>query len=343
MDSLTQLALGAAVGESLMGRKVGRKALLWGAIAGTLPDLDVFIPLGDAVKDFTYHRSASHSLFILAALTPLLVWLINRIHPRSREYRNDWMIMIFLVFATHVLLDSFTAYGTQIFWPFVTTPMTWSTIFIIDPLYTLPLLIGIIAALVMSRQHIRGHTINNWGLAISCAYLMWTLVAKVIVDTNVEHALKEQNIEYRKVFTTPSPFNSLLWRVIVRADGNYYEGYYSVLDSDTNIRFIAYADNEDLLQGLQDQWPVQRLKWFSKGFYGVSLLDQDIVMNDLRMGVERNYVFRFKVGEKGTTDAKPVIPERLLVERDLSFLNLIWQRIWNEKIILQYPPESEQT
>ena len=130
MDSLTQLALGAAVGESLMGRKVGHKALLWGAIAGTLPDLDVFIPLGDAVKDFTYHRSASHSLFVLAALTPLLVWLINRIHPRLREYKNDWMIMIYLVFATHVLLDSFTAYGTQILWPFVTTPISLSLIHI---------------------------------------------------------------------------------------------------------------------------------------------------------------------------------------------------------------------
>lgn len=343
MDSLTQLALGAAVGESVMGRKVGHKAMLWGAIAGTIPDLDVFIPLGDVVKDFTYHRSASHSLFVLAALTPLMVLLINKIHPHLREYKNNWMIMIYLVFATHVLLDSFTAYGTQILWPFVTTPISWSTIFIIDPLYTLPLLVGISAALAMSRQHINGHRINHWGLTLSCIYLMWTVVGKVIVETNVRQALQQQNIEYRKVFITPSPFNSLLWRVLVRGDDNYYEGYYSVLDSDNKIRFENYPANEDLLQGIQGHWPVQRLKWFSRGFYSVSLHEKDIIMSDLRMGVESNYVFRFKVGENSNPHAKPVIPEQLSTEWDLSFINLIWQRIWDNQIILQYPQNTEQS
>ena len=127
MDSLTQLALGAAVGEATAGRQVGRRALLWGAIAGTIPDLDVFIPLGDAVSDFTYHRSFSHSLFVLAALTPFIVWLILKIHPGTAAYRKRWYLLVYSVFATHVLLDSCTVYGTQIFWPFITTPMTWST------------------------------------------------------------------------------------------------------------------------------------------------------------------------------------------------------------------------
>jgi len=170
MDSVTQFVLGAAVGEAVLGRKIGNKAALWGGLAATLPDLDVFVPLGDVVKDFTYHRSASHSLFVLAILTPLIVWLINKIHPASREFKGRWMLMIYLVFTTHVLLDSFTAYGTQIFWPVLTTPVSWSTIFIIDPLYTLPLLIGVIAALVMSRETTRGHLLNRFGLVVSSIY-----------------------------------------------------------------------------------------------------------------------------------------------------------------------------
>ena len=188
MDSLTQLALGAAVGEATIGRKIGNRAFLWGAIAGTLPDLDVFVPLGDAVRDFTYHRSASHSLFVLALLTPLLVWLITRIHPDTRDHWRRWMLAVYLVFATHVLLDSLTAYGTQIFWPFVTTPVSLSTIFIIDPLYTLPLLIGVIAALAMTRDSDRGHLINRYGLIASTLYLSWALFAKVIADRNFEDA-----------------------------------------------------------------------------------------------------------------------------------------------------------
>ena len=167
MDSITQIALGAAVGEAVLGRKIGNKAMLWGAIAGTLPDLDVFVPLGDVVRDFTYHRSASHSLFMLALATPLLVWLINRIHPGLVEHRNRWLLLVYLAFATHVLLDSFTAYGTQIFWPVSNIPVAWSTIFIIDPLYTLPLLVGVIAALVMTRAIDRGHLVNRAGLILS--------------------------------------------------------------------------------------------------------------------------------------------------------------------------------
>ena len=72
MDSLSQLTFGAACGEAILGKKVGKKALLWGAILGTLPDLDILIPLGSPVDDFVYHRGFSHFLFLLAILSPLL-------------------------------------------------------------------------------------------------------------------------------------------------------------------------------------------------------------------------------------------------------------------------------
>ena len=340
MDSLTQIALGAAVGEAVIGRKVGRKAILWGGIAGTLPDLDVFIPLGDAVRDFTYHRSASHSLFVLALVTPLMVWLINKIHPNLREHKNQWALMIYLVFATHVLLDSFTAYGTQIFWPIVSTPMSWSTIFIIDPLYTVPLLIGVIAALVMTRETNRGHLINRVGIIVSTVYLSWTVAAKLIVENSTEEALRFKNIAYEKVFTTPSPFNSLLWRIVVRDKGGYYEAYYSVLDEDNDIQFHHYESDEKLLQGIEDNWAVQRLKWFSKGFYSVSLQQKDIVISDLRMGVEPQYVFRFKVGEISNPHAIPVKPVQLRTPWDLSFLEKTWRRIWDDSVALEPQNQS---
>ena len=334
MDSVTQITLGAAVGEAVMGRKVGNRAILWGAIAGTLPDLDVFIPLGDVVKDFTYHRAASHSLFVLALVTPLLVWLINRVHSRYREHTRQWALMIYLVFATHVLLDSFTAYGTQIFWPFITTPMTWSTIFIIDPLYTIPLLVGVIAALVMTRETTRGHRINRFGLVVSTLYLSWTLIAKLVVQNNVEDALEKQAINYQRIFTVPTPFNSLLWRAVVRDETGYYEGYYSVLDADNDIQFRYYKSDEQLLSGIEQHWPVQRLKWFSKGFYSVNREQNDIVISDLRMGMEPSYVFSFKVGEISNPHALATVPSRVNKPRDLTFLNRMWQRIWDDSYAL---------
>ena len=333
MDSITQLALGAAVGEATAGRQVGRRALLWGAICGTLPDLDVFIPLGDAVRDFTYHRSASHSLFVLAALKPLMVWLILKLHPGTREHRRRWFMLVYLVFATHVLLDSFTVYGTQILWPFVTTPMTWSTIFIIDPLYTLPLLIGIIAALIAGRRWAWGRTINTAGLVLSTGYLLWTIGAKSHVEHVASNSIAKQQMENAEVLTTPTPFNSLLWRVLVVDDTNYYEGFYSVLDKEKTVDFNNYPRSIELIEPLSNSWPIQRLQWFTKNFYAASLIDKDIIMTDLRMGAEPEYVFRFKVGERGNPHSRLAPVKQLPGIRDYNRLHWFWARIWDSKAV----------
>ena len=338
MDSITQITLGAAVGEAVLGRKVGNKAILWGAIAGTLPDLDVFVPLGDVVKDFTYHRSASHSLIMLALATPLLVWLINRIHPTLRQYRRRWLLLVYLVFATHVLLDSFTSYGTQIFWPISNTPVSWSTIFIIDPLYTLPLLFGVIAALVMSRGSDRGHLANRAGLVLSSLYLSWTVAASFIAEQGFKTALQAQDIAHQKLYVTPAPFNSLLWRAVVIDERGYFEAYYSMLDGGGDVAFVHYPSDRELLSGIEDHWPVQRLQWFSHGIYSVTRQQNDVVISDLRMGVEPHYVFRFKVGEIGNPHAHPVVPEQLAPVRDLGRMPLLWARIWDSTVKLSPPP-----
>ncbi|KPK55937.1 MAG: hydrolase [Thiotrichales bacterium SG8_50] len=327
MDSLTQLALGTAVGEATLGRKVGNRAILWGAVCGTLPDLDVFIPLGDAVRDFTYHRGASHSLFVLAALTPLLVWLILKLHPQTRAQRTGWFALGYLVFATHVLLDSFTVYGTQIFWPFNATPMTWSTIFIIDPAYTLPLVVGVLAALVLTRSTLRGHRWNTVGLVLSTVYLGWSLGAKLYVENVARSSLQDQGIAYTRLLTTPAPFNTVLWRVLAMTDDGYYEGYYSLLDDTPQVPVERYPSEPSLLTGIEDHWPVQRLQWFTKGFYSVSRQGSDVVITDLRMGVEPDYVFKFKVGEVSNPHARPASSQRLDSVRNLDRLRRLWARI----------------
>jgi len=330
MDSVTQIALGAAVGEATLGSKVGSRAILWGAICGTLPDLDIFVPLGDAVRDFTYHRSASHSLIVLAVLSPLMVWLILKVHPQTAQYRYRWLALVYLVFATHVLLDSFTVYGTQIFWPIDDTPMTWSTIFIIDPAYTLPLLIGAIAALVMSRKQPLGHRINWAGLALSTAYLAWTVGAKLHVEHIARDSLAHQGIAYEHLLTGPAPLNSILWRILATHENGYHEGFYSFFDDESGIEMRAYPSAPELLNGIEDHWPVRRLRWFTKGLYSVTRIDRDVIITDLRMGVEKSYAFRFKVGEIDNPHTRASPPERLLPVREYGRLKNVWTRIWDD-------------
>jgi len=329
MDTVTQIALGAAVGEATLGRQAGRRAMLWGGICGLFPDLDVLVPLGDAVKEFTYHRGASHSVFVLAALTPLFVGLIRKLHPQWARYRTRWYLLVFLAFYTHVLLDCLTVYGTQIFWPLRVPPVMGSTVFIIDPSYSLPLFIGVLTALVLNRQKSWGHAVNTVCLVLTTAYLLWSGVAKVHVEKTARASLARQNIASDRILTVPTPFNTLLWRVLVMDSGAYYEGYYSLLDADRNIRFARYSRNESLLRGIEDHWPVERLQWFTHGFYAVERMRDDIIITDLRMGLEPYYVFRFKVGEIGNPHARPTASRQVHSQRRLDQLHWVWRRIWN--------------
>ena len=324
MDTVTQIALGAAVGEAVMGRQIGRWALLWGAVCGLLPDLDVLIPFDDAVKSFTYHRGASHSLFVLALLTPIVAWAAMAIHKQSRPFKVRWHVMIYAAFATHVLLDCFTVYGTQIFWPLATPPVMWSTVFIIDPVYTLPLAVGVAAALATGRKTARGHRINAICLVLSCLYLGWSVGAKWHVSTVVRENLARQQIGHRSFLTTPTPFNTLVWRILVMDQTGYYEGYYALPGDQTTIRFNRYDSNPSLIETLDDHWPVKRLQWFTQGFYSVKKQGNDIVMADLRMGLEPAYVFRFKVAHSANPHPRPVKAQRVRDARSFDQLKEVW-------------------
>ncbi len=331
MDSLTQLTLGAAVGEATLGRKVGRKAILWGAVLGTFPDLDVFVPLGDPVSDFTYHRSFSHSIFILSILTPIFIWLILKLHPKTELHKKGWIKLVWLVFMTHILLDCFTVYGTQIFWPLWNYPVGWASLFIIDPFFTVPLLVGVIMALVLTRKTDRGHLVNRATLAVSTVYLAWSVGAKLYVTSAVEASLVRQNVQYESLLISAGPFNTALWRIVVmQADGNYYEGFYSLLDGSNDVSLAPYRSDVDLLSGLEQHWPVQRLQWFAKGYYKVWQREGDIILSDLRMGYEPEYVFSFVVGKLNNPHIMPVPAARVRPNRDLKRLSLVWNRIWSD-------------
>jgi len=329
MDSLTQLTFGAACGEAVLGKKVGRKALLWGALLGTLPDLDVFIPLGGPVNDFVYHRGFSHSLLLLAILSPLSAWLITKIHPDTKQYYFGWFLLSFLVLEASVILDLMTIYGTQIFWPFDTTPRAIPVLFIIDPLFTLPILAGVLAVLVLKRHRSLGHRINTVGLFLSLAYLTWAICVAEIVERRVMEKLARQEISYSQFISSPAPFTTLLWRVVGIDEDQYFETYFSLFDRNAPLFIDFYPRNLALMTGIEKHPPVVKLKWFTKGYYAFSTVDAYVAMTDLRMGSEPDYVFRFKVARLNDLHPNPIEDESLKTNQDWRRLAWIWKRIWH--------------
>lgn len=304
MDSLTQLTLGAAVGEAVLGRRAGRKAAAWGAVCGTLPDLDTLYPFADAVAAFTWHRGYSHSLLVLCLLAPLLAWLIVKIHPQERARLHRWLLLTLLALLTHALLDCFTVYGTQIFLPFSDLPVAWSAVFIIDPFYTAPLAAGVLCAVFLRHRR----RWNYAGLTLSAVYLIAALAVKAQVNAAAEHNIAAQNIAATKTLTTPMPFNIALWRVLVMEDGGYREGFYSLLDDDDGIGFTRHASDDRLLgdAGGED---FARLRWFSRGFYKVWRDGGRIIFSDLRMGMLETFVFNFALARADDDGPIPIAAE----------------------------------
>ena len=163
MDSVTQIVLGAAVGEAVLGKKIGNKAMLLGAIAGTIPDLDVLAShFTDTVTALEIHRGFTHSIVFAIAFGLFFGWLLSLWDKRATL--KQWSWFWFLCFVTHPLLDAFTVYGTQLSWPFQPHPVMWSSIFIIDPFFTVPLLIAVLVAAVAGTGP-RIHRGLCWSLA----------------------------------------------------------------------------------------------------------------------------------------------------------------------------------
>jgi inner membrane protein len=177
------------------------------------------------------------------------------------------------------------------------------------------------------RTPLRGYRINAAMLALSTLYLVWSFAAKYHAQGVARDALAARNIGYDRIVTLASPFNTVLWRIVAMDENGYRVGWYSLLDPDSDVQFRRYESEPQLLDGLRDHWPVQRLQWFTKGFYRVSAIDGDVVITDLRMGIEGSYVFRFKVGEVGNPRSVPTPSEQLPSELDTSRLPRLWARL----------------
>jgi inner membrane protein len=321
---------------------MGRKAALWGIGLGTLPDLDVLVSFADPIENFIYHRSWSHSLIVLSAATPLIAEGIRRLHKLDASLRPRIMLMTWMILTTHVLLDSLTSYGTQLFWPLTNHPVAISSVSIIDPLYTLPLLIAVLWTLIRGYRRpdgrlTRSHGATKWALAISSLYLVWGLGMQSFIASQVTDELADRNkapIKAEQLLVTPTLGNSALWYILAISGDEAYYGWVSLFDEkDTKIEWTKIARQTELL-GEQKDRPelVRSLVKFTHGFYALEQRGtQALVLNDLRMGLAPNFVFRFVLADRGEEGLKWRQPtERLPREIGSDVVDAIGARMFKK-------------
>lgn len=373
MDSITQIVLGAAVGEICLGKKLGNRAMVWGAIAGTIPDLDVISSLWNTPTDnLRSHRGISHSIFFavffsaliatytnyiyanniqmkkwyktlsfcigiigillvglvvavpsfafgaslmgkvgssLAALT-IVAFLIKRmvtyylqeIDFQSNISYKEWYWFFFWTIFTHPILDCFTVYGTQLFMPFSDRRISWDTISVVDPLYTIPFGLMLIIGMFFMRRSKTRNILIYLGLVYSCGYMAFTFLNKQKVNQAMLNAITESNIKYSRFMTNPTIFNNILWTGTVESDSVFYYGQYSLRDEETKFILKPIPKNRELLDKIpKEDKTLNTIKWFSKDYYTVmTRKDGRLQVNDLRYGTyeddfenEDSYIFKF--------------------------------------------------
>ncbi len=330
MDSLTQIVLGAAVGEAVLGKKVGNKALLYGAIAGTIPDLDVLVNwFTDTITAIEVHRGFSHSIVFCILMAPLLGWLANKVERKLNVGWKAWAKLFFWGLFTHPLLDAFTTWGTQLFWPF-DLRLAFNSVFVIDPLYTLPFLICVILVLFKRRDSVIRRKINNFGIALSSGYLLLALILKWISYNKFEEALQTQGIDYTEISTRPAAFNTLLWNANIDTQNDYLIGDYSFFDT-SPITFTKHPKNRSEATMMIQRPNVQRLVDISQGWFLLQKEDGQWYFNDLRFGLipqkdgTGTFVFSYLLKEEnGMITASEVEKSR----EDAQFLmKTLWERV----------------
>ncbi|MBO6880190.1 metal-dependent hydrolase [Winogradskyella sp.] len=337
MDSLTQIVLGAACGEAVLGKKIGNKALLFGAIGGTIPDLDVFVGsllYGNEIDAMLFHRGFMHSVLFSVLGAFLLGWLTHKLYNSGKRLhtttQKDWTKLFFWSLFIHPILDCFTPYGTQLFAPFSNYRVAFNNIAVADPLYTAPFLICLIILMFFNRKSNRRRLWLKLGIGISSFYMLLTIFNKIYVDNVFENSLSDKGISYSRYSTQPAILNNVLWYGIAETEEAYQVGFYSLFDASNRFsdwqtipktRALTKAEYND----------IRDLAWFSNDYFNVELTAEDnYLYKDLRyplVETRNGYkaVFNLRLFKDGDRlNMKPFAPEM----EDFEYtMDALWRRL----------------
>jgi len=217
MDPVTQVSVGAAVAICAAKPQNIRMAAVAGALAGFLPDADVLIRSpSDPLLFLDYHRHFTHSLAFIPVGGALTAWICSKL-SRSRWQWKELLLPSVLGWGTHGLLDSCTSYGTYLYWPFSHERVAWHVISIIDPLFTLPLLAGVIWAIrAQSAKVARAF------LGLALAYIGLGMLQLHRAEAIQAELIEQRGHDATRAEVKPSMANNILFRAFYEHQGVFY-------------------------------------------------------------------------------------------------------------------------
>lgn len=283
MDSITHIVLGACIGEAVAGKELGKRSMFYGALAQSVPDIDFIAGFFlHGAENVAAHRGLTHSLLFGVAATFFLTWLVKeKIHKTPLSYKS--VLLLFAAnISTHLFLDTFNAYGVGLLMPFSKHRFTFNVLYVGDPLFSIAPFVSFLFLLFLHKSHRRRIHWITTGILVSGIYLCIAVFNKWKVDGDVRKALADQH-KPSAFFSTPSPFNSLLWFVVVKDSAGYYTTYRSVFDKG-QPSFAYFPRNDSLAKSIANEKDFRLLKEFSQGYYTLEKWSDTTVFNVLRFG-----------------------------------------------------------
>ena len=343
MDTVTQALLGAAVGQAGFSHLLGRRALVWGAIGGVIPDLDVLaVAIDGPFAEFKYHRGITHSLWFGPVLGPLLGWLTWR-WQRWRRRSNPgplsaWVGLLTLALFTHPLIDVFTVYGTQLFAPFSQKRIAWNALGIIDPVYTGILVAGLAAGFLLRGRMERVRATGFTALAISWSYMLYGVWLNEQAEADVRSALAAEGHTEAVVHTYPTIFQPYLRRVVARTEDEVHVGLYTPFRPGEPVLESFPAAGHPLIDALGRTPEGVLFTWFAMEEVGGRVTPRDgvfiVELDDLRYGMPGRPAEGFW-GIRGVFDARGQLLQpvrrfqRSQGDGQVGFSDL-WDAMWGD-------------
>ncbi|WKD49803.1 metal-dependent hydrolase [Microbulbifer spongiae] len=353
MDTLTQVALGACIGQAAFSNKLGRKAIIVGAVCGLLPDMDFLFSIGS--DDFAYmatHRGLSHSVLLLPLFALPIAWLAMKwatwrqgrasLNPASASVGQfwTWYHLCFWALITHPLLDLFTTYGTQILTPLSNERFTLDGVAIVDPVYTLPMVAAIIYGLVKSQQQKKYRVWAAGALVFSSLYLCLGIHNSWDARKHVIEQLSGEAFTPIDVRASPTMFNILLWRVVAKdSNGRYAVGFFSSVARNSVKLHYYESESGELVDKALSSEQGKILKWFSTDMLRAQVREAEkdgspqVLLTDMRFGFAFDPAASF-FGGLFEFDEKLNVSAAQMYSGDVEKLefsdeiNSIWTKIW---------------
>ncbi|MEO9004306.1 MAG: metal-dependent hydrolase [Ginsengibacter sp.] len=334
MDSLTHIALGACIGEAFFEKGFGKKAMVWGALAQSIPDIDFISALWlTTPESLLAHRGFTHSILFALLIVPLFAMAAEKIHRRQNIPFKKWLLYFAMEVFVHLFIDAFNNYGIGWLEPFSHARFSFNAIYVADPFFSLWPGIALLMLIILNPFNPKRKFWWKFGLIIPFIYLGYCTINKIKINNDVKKIFVTQHIPHERYFTTPAPLQNWLWYVVAGNDSGYYVGFRSLFDRNKEMDFQYFPRNEFLLKPIATHKSLQKLIRFSQQFYTVEKYKDTLVFNDLRFGQiigwqnpKEHFVFHYFL--QYPEDNVLVVQRGRFAKWDLNVAKALWTRMW---------------